>query len=64
MVPLEIEELKTQLEELIEKGYTRLVFHVRSTCLVYAKGLSLRLCIDYSLVNNKYPPPQIKYLSD
>ncbi|XP_057548077.1 uncharacterized protein LOC130826512 [Amaranthus tricolor] len=54
MAPKEMEELKSQLEELLEKGY---------------KDGSLRLCIDYRELNkvtvkNKYPLPRIDDLFD
>jgi hypothetical protein len=71
MPPAELAELKKQLQELLDKGFIR-----PSTspwgCLalfVKKKDESLRLCIDYRLVNavtikNKYPLPRIDVLFD
>ena len=64
MPPNELAELKKQLQELLDKGYIR-----PSTSpwgcpalLVKKKDQSLRLCVDYRLLNavtikNKYPLP-------
>jgi len=64
MPPNELAELKKQLQELLDKGYIR-----PSTSpwgcpalFVKKKDESLRLCVDYRLLNavtikNKYPLP-------
>ena len=71
MPPNELVELKKQLQELLEKGYIR-----PSTLpwgcpalFVKKKDESLRLCVDYRLLNavtikNKYPLPRIDILFD
>jgi hypothetical protein len=71
MPPAELAELKKQLQELLDKG-----FICPSTSLwgcpalfVKKKDESLRLCIDYHLLNavtikNKYPLPRIDVLFD
>src|SRR5688572_29225509 len=71
MPPAELAELKTQLEELLEKGFIR-----PSTSpwgcpalFVKKKDESLRMCVDYRPLNavtvkNKYPLPRIDDLFD
>ena len=71
MPPNELAELKKHLQELLDKGYIR-----PSTSpwgcpalLVKKKDQSLRLCVDYRLLNavtikNKYPLPRIDILFD
>ena len=71
MSPLELMELKRQIEELLEKQFSRpnaspwgaLVL------LVKKKDESMRLCVDYRQLNkfpikNKYPLPRIDGLVD
>jgi hypothetical protein len=71
MSPVELKELKIQLQGLLEKGYIR-----PSTspwgCLalfVEKRDKELRLCVDYRPLNvvtikNKYPLPHIDILFD
>jgi hypothetical protein len=71
MPPVELEELKKQLQELLDKGFIR-----PSTSpwgcpalFVKKKDESLRLCVDYRPLNavtikNKYPLPRIDVLFD
>jgi hypothetical protein len=71
MSPVEMKELKIQLQGLLDKGYIR-----SSTspwgCLalfVEKKDKELRLCVDYRSLNtvtikNKYPLPHIDILFD
>ncbi|KAL4346328.1 hypothetical protein GQ457_17G011190 [Hibiscus cannabinus] len=66
MAPKELKELKTQLQELLDRGFIR---PSTSTCgapvlFVKKKDESLRMCIDYRQLNkmtvkNKYPLPRI-----
>jgi hypothetical protein len=71
MPPKELAELKTQLQELLDKGY------IRPSCspwgcpalFVKKKDGSLRMCVDYRPLNavtikNKYPLPRIDVLFD
>jgi hypothetical protein len=69
MMPKELAELKIQLKELLDKGYT----HPSSspwgctTLFVKKKDQSLRLCVDYRPLNavtikNEYPLPRIDIL--
>jgi hypothetical protein len=71
MPPVELAELKKQLQELLDKGFIR-----PSTSpwgcpalFVKKKDESLRLCVDYRSLNavtikNKYPLPRIDVLFD
>jgi hypothetical protein len=64
MKPMELVELKVQLQELLDKGF---IGPSNSPCgapvlFVKKKDGTLRLCIDYHqlnkvMVNNKYPLP-------
>jgi hypothetical protein len=69
--PKELAELKTQLQQLLDKGY----IHPSSSpwgcpaLLVKKKDGSLRMCVDYRALNavtikNKYPLPRIDVLFD
>lgn len=71
MAPLELAELKTQLEELQEKGFIRPSVSPWGAPVLFVKKKdgSLRLCIDYRELNkitikNKYPLPRIDDLFD
>ena len=71
MSPLELAELKKQLEELLEKGFMRPSVSPWGALvlLVKKKDDSMRLCIDYHQLNkvtikNKYPLPRIDDLMD
>jgi len=71
MPPNELAELKKQLQELLDKGY---IYPSTSpwgcpALFVKKKDQSLRLCVDYRLLNaviikNKYPLPRIDILFD
>ena len=71
MLPNELAELKKQLQELLDKGY----IHPSTSpwgchaLFVKKKDQSLRLCVDYRLLNavtikNKHPLPRIDILFD
>ena len=71
MSPLELVELKKQLEELIEKSFIRPSVSPWGApiLLVKKKDGSMRLCVDYRQLNkvtvkNKYPLPRIDDLID
>ncbi|KAL2938982.1 Transposon Ty3-I Gag-Pol polyprotein [Bienertia sinuspersici] len=71
MAPLELQELKTQLGELLEKGYIRPSVSPWGAPVLFVKKKDggLRLCIDYRELNkvtikNKYPLPRIEDLFD
>ncbi|CAH9114854.1 unnamed protein product [Cuscuta epithymum] len=71
MAPKEMQELKEQLEELLEKGYIRPSVSPWGAPVLFVKKKdgSLRLCIDYRELNqatikNKYPLPRIDDLFD
>ena len=71
MPPNELAELKTQLQELLDKGYIRPSSSPwRCPALfVKKKDHSLRLCVDYRphnavTIKNKYPLPRIDVLFD
>jgi len=71
MSPLELKELKSQLEELIQKHFIRPSVSPWGApmLLVKKKNDNMRLCIDYRQLNkviikNKYPLPRIDDLLD
>ena len=66
MTPIELHELRVQLQELLDKGFIR-----PSALVLFAKkkDKTLRLCIDYRQLNrvtikNRYPLPRIDDLFD
>ncbi|KAL4386770.1 hypothetical protein GQ457_09G016740 [Hibiscus cannabinus] len=71
MAPIELKELKKQLEELQDKGFIRPNTSPWGAPVLFVKkkdGL-MRLCIDYRQLNqvtikNKYPLPRIEDLFD
>ena len=71
MVPAELRELKTQLEELLSKGFIRPSISPWGALILFVKKKdgSLQLCIDYRKLNkvtihNQYPLPRIDELFD
>ena len=71
MAPAELQELKTQLQELQDKGFIRPSTSPWGAPVLFAKKKdgSLRLCVDYRqlnrvIVKNKYPLPKIDDLFD
>ncbi|GKV24943.1 hypothetical protein SLEP1_g34480 [Rubroshorea leprosula] len=71
MAPAELKELKVQLEELLEKGFTRPSVSPWGAPVLFVKKKdgSMRLCIDYRELNkvtvkNRYPLPRIDDLFD
>jgi hypothetical protein len=71
MPPNELVELKTQLQDLLEKGFIRPSSSPWGcpANFVKKKGQTLRMCMDYRPLNevtikNKYPLPQIDILFD
>ena len=71
MAPLDLKELKVQLQELLEKGFIRPSVSPWGAPVLFVKKKdgTLRLCIDYRRLNkltvkNKYPLPRIDYLFD
>ena len=71
MAPLELKELKLQLEELLEKGFIQPSVSPWGAPMLFFKKKdgTLRLCIDYRQLNkltikNKYPLPRIDDLFD
>ncbi|KAG8489137.1 hypothetical protein CXB51_017198 [Gossypium anomalum] len=71
MAPTELMELKAQLQELMDKGFTRPSYSLWGALVLFVKkkdGL-MRLCIVYRQLNkvtikNKYPLPRIDDLFD
>jgi hypothetical protein len=70
MPPKELAELKTQLQELLDKGYIRPSSSPWGCPALFVKKKDgiLRLCVDYRPLNavtikNKYPLPRIDVLS-
>ena len=66
MAPVELKELKLQLQELLEKGFIRPSVSPWGAPVLFVKKKdgTLRLCIDYRQLNkltvkNKYPLPRI-----
>ena len=71
MAPLELKELKVQMEELVSKGFVRLSTSPWGALILFVKKNdgSLRLCIDYRELNkvtirNQYLLPRIDDLFD
>ena len=71
MAPSELNELKTQLQDLLDKGFIRPSISPWGAPVLFVKKKdgSLRLCIDYRQLNkvtikNKYPLPRIDDLFD
>ncbi|CAL9025506.1 unnamed protein product, partial [Prunus brigantina] len=71
MAPAELRELKTQLQELVDKGFIRPSFSPWGAPVLFVKKKdgTMRLCIDYRQLNkvtvrNKYPLPRIDDLFD
>ena len=71
MAPRELQELKKQLQELLDKGYIRPSVSPWGAPVLFMKKKdgTLRLCIDYRKLNqvtvkNKYPLPRIDDLFD
>ena len=71
MAPVELRELKAQLEELLSKGFIRPSISPWGALVLFVKKKdgSLRLCIDYRQMNrvtirNQYPLPRIDELFD
>ncbi|KAL0315148.1 UNVERIFIED_CONTAM: RNA-directed DNA polymerase [Sesamum calycinum] len=71
MVPVELHELKKQLEELLEKGFVMSSTSLWGAPVLFVKKKygSMRLCVDYRQLNritmkNKYPLSRIDDLLD
>ncbi|WMV13486.1 hypothetical protein MTR67_006871 [Solanum verrucosum] len=71
MAPTELRELKSQLQELLEKGFIRPSVSPWGAPVLFVKmkDVTLRLCIDYIQLNritikNRYPLPRIDDLFD
>ena len=71
MAPVELKELKLQLQELLEKGFIRPSVSPWGAPVLFVKKKdgTLRLCVDYRQLNkmtvkNKYPLPRIDDLFD
>jgi hypothetical protein len=71
MPPKELAELKTQLQELLDKGFIRSSSSPWGCTALFVKKKDgcLRLCVDYRPLNavtikNKYPLPRIDVLFD
>ncbi|KAJ0509396.1 putative nucleotidyltransferase, Ribonuclease H [Helianthus annuus] len=71
LAPSEMQELSTQLQELLEKGFIRPSFSPWGAPVLFVKKKdgSFRMCIDYRELNkltikNRYPLPRIDDLFD
>ena len=71
MAPMELKELKLQLQELLEKGFIRPSVSPWAVQVLFVKKKdgTLRLCVDYRQLNKmtvkkKYPLPRIDDLFD
>ena len=71
MAPAELQKLKVQLQELLDKGFIRPSTSPWGGPVLFVKkrDKTLRLCIDYRQLNratikNRYPLPQIDDLFD
>ena len=66
MAPVELQELKVKLQELLDKGFIRPSTSPRGATVLFSKkkDMTLQLCIDYQQLNwvtikNRYPMPSI-----
>ena len=71
MAPVELQELRVQLQEILDKGFIRPSTSQWGAPVLFAKkkDKTLRLCIDYRQLNkvtikNRYPLPRIDDLFD
>ena len=71
MAPTELKELKSQLQELLDKGFIQPSVSPWGAPVLFVKKKdgTLRMCIDYRQINkvavkNKYPLPKIEDLFD
>ena len=71
MAPVELQELKVQLQELLDKGFIRPNTSLWDSSVLFAKkkDKTLRLFIDYQQLNmvtikNRYPLPRIDDMFD
>ena len=71
MAPVELQELRVQLLELLDKGFIRPSTSPWGALVLVAKkkDMTLQLCIDYRqlkrvTIKNRYPLPRIDYLFD
>ena len=71
MAPVELQELKVQLQELLDRGFIRSGTSSWGTPVLFSKkkDKTFRLCIDYQKLNrvmikNRYPLPRIDDLFD
>ena len=71
MAPMELKELKLQLQELLEKGFIHPSVSPWGAPVLFVKkkDSTLRLCVDYRqqnkmIVKNKYSLPRIDDLFD
>ena len=71
MAPVELQEVRVQLQELLDKGFIRPSTSPWGAPVLFAKkkDKTLRLCIDYRQLNrvtikNRYPLPRIEDLFD
>ena len=71
MAPVELQELKVQLQELLDKGFIKPSTSPWDALVLFVKKKDkiLRLCIDYRQLNkvtikNRYPLPRIDDLFD
>ena len=69
--PVELQELKVQIQELLDKGFIKPSTSPWGAPVLFAKkkDKTLRLCIDYRQLNrvtikNRYPLPRINELFD
>ena len=71
MAPMELKELKSQLQELMDKGFIRPSVSLRGAPVLFVKKKNgtLRMCIDYQKINkvtvkSRYPLPRIENIFD
>ena len=69
MAPTELKELKSQLQELLDKGFIRPSVSPWGALVLFVKKKdgTLRMCIDYRQINkvtvkNRYPLPRVEDL--
>ena len=66
MAPVELQKLRVQLQELLDKGFSRPSTSPWGASVLVTKkrGKTLRLCIDYRLFEQSYDSDSVSIIED